>query len=310
MLSRRGGESRVILGLLMRQREVRDRLVRLVQAIHRDSDGHEASFSCMADNADILGSGSGASGAVDAVELFGTVHNRRVADSSEWRPEMPDRVGIYHAYVRGFNRDVRSHRLFVVVTGGCTSMSDSYFNLFVDVRNHMKVEGVANSEETWFLRNACRRSNARILLAVAQEFGLRVPTIVDTYDYNRCKMASCDTETVHYDLARAEGGGYSVLSGCIDPSACSNGVLFSMHGGEGVWIFKGPQKTSSAMCSYGGAFGGDAGGGGGFVAFPVCSERVHDNYSWRCTDHPPPFPSHRATPGCIWSRERARTCNM
>lgn len=101
----------------------------------------------MADNADILRSGdSGRSASVDAVELFGTMHNRRVADSSDWEPEMPERVGIYHAYVRGLNRDARSHRLFIVVTGGCTSMSDNYFNLFLDVRNHMKVEGVANSE--------------------------------------------------------------------------------------------------------------------------------------------------------------------
>lgn len=74
------------------------------------------------------------------------MHNRRVADSAEWEPEMPERVGIYHAYVRGLNRDSRSHRLFIVATGGCTSMSDNYFNLFLDVRNHMKVEAVANSE--------------------------------------------------------------------------------------------------------------------------------------------------------------------
>jgi hypothetical protein len=47
-------------------------------------------------------------------------------------------------------------------------MCDSYFNLFVDVRNHMTVSDLEASEETWFLRNACKRNNARILLAVAR----------------------------------------------------------------------------------------------------------------------------------------------
>lgn len=88
------------------------------------------------------------------------------------------------------------------------------------------------AQETWYLRNASRRSNARIALAVAEEFKLRVPAIVDTYDCSRRRVASCDGETFHYDLRRDADGGYSVLSGAMDPTTCSNGVLFSMHPGE------------------------------------------------------------------------------
>jgi hypothetical protein len=198
----------------------------------------------------------------------------------EWKPEMPERVGIYHAYVRGFNKDTRSHKLFIVTSGGCTAMSDAYFNLFVDVRNHMKVQDVVNSEETWFLRNACRRNNARILLAVARylphltmrtgvakmtrriprrrgyvtplarnsrvhpdiqcpndeltdrEFGLDIPTVTDTYDCNRGDVASCTTETMHFDVSQEEYNRYSMCSMCTDTTRCNNGILFSMHPAE------------------------------------------------------------------------------
>lgn len=138
----------------------------------------------------------------------------------------------------------------------------------------------SGAQETWFLRNASRRSNARVLLAVAREFDLQIPTIVDTYDCSRRKVASSDSETFHYDLKRDSDGGYSVLSAAMDPTSCTNGVLFSMHAGEGTWIFKGPANTSSAMCSYGGAFGHRGEGVHG-PAFPVATARVNGNYSWR-----------------------------
>lgn len=46
-----------------------------------------------------------------------------------------------------------------------------------------------------------------------------------------------------------------------------------------MWIFKGTPNTSSAMCSYGGPFGHGADHAG--AAFPVCTARVSENYSWR-----------------------------
>jgi hypothetical protein len=54
-------------------------------------------------------------------------------DSKHWTPELPERIGIYHAYIRGFNRDVRTHRLFIVCTGGMPRASDDFCNLVIDV---------------------------------------------------------------------------------------------------------------------------------------------------------------------------------
>jgi hypothetical protein len=57
-------------------------------------------------------------------------------DSTHWTPELPERIGIYHAYVRGFNRDVRTHRLFIVCTGGTSRACDEFCNLAIDIGKH------------------------------------------------------------------------------------------------------------------------------------------------------------------------------
>ena len=50
-------------------------------------------------------------------------------DSRPWTPELPERIGIYHAYIRGYNRDVRAHKLFICCTGGLNRASDAFCNL-------------------------------------------------------------------------------------------------------------------------------------------------------------------------------------
>jgi hypothetical protein len=54
-------------------------------------------------------------------------------DSQHWTPEVPERIGIYHAYIRGFNRDIRTHRLFIVCSGGMARASDQFCNMVIDV---------------------------------------------------------------------------------------------------------------------------------------------------------------------------------
>jgi hypothetical protein len=57
-------------------------------------------------------------------------------DSKHWTPEVPERIGVYHAYIRGFNRDVRTHRLFIGCSGGMARASDAFCNLVIDVGKH------------------------------------------------------------------------------------------------------------------------------------------------------------------------------
>lgn len=160
-------ENKQILRLLLRQKEVKARLLKLVSRIHAESVGHEAKFECMPDNTDIAAmSEASPDSQRDGSIFFGSMQNRKAADCAHWKPEMPEYVGIYHAYVRGFNKNTKTHKLFIVTQGGCSSLCDNYFNLFVDVRNHMSAGDMLQSEETWYAKKACQRNNARILLEV------------------------------------------------------------------------------------------------------------------------------------------------
>ena len=80
-----------------------------------------ASLDCVPENA-------------SAVTQHGVVQAQGLltVDSRHWTPEVPDRIGIYHAYIRGFNRDVRTHRLFIVCSGGMARASDAFCNLVID----------------------------------------------------------------------------------------------------------------------------------------------------------------------------------
>ena len=83
----------------------------LVRRIHKSSVGNECSFECMPDNMDAVESGG-----VDG-KAVGSYMSRKAADCRDWNPEIPEFVGIFHAYVKGFNKDARTHKLFLVVSG-------------------------------------------------------------------------------------------------------------------------------------------------------------------------------------------------
>jgi hypothetical protein len=80
-----------------------------------------ASLDCVPENASAITQ----SGVVQAQGLL-------TVDSQHWTPEMPERIGVYHAYIRGFNRDVRTHRLFIVCSGGMARASDAFCNMVID----------------------------------------------------------------------------------------------------------------------------------------------------------------------------------
>ena len=61
------------------------------------------------------------------------LYNLHFFFSQHWTPEVPERIGIYHAYIRGFNRDVRTHKLFIVCSGGMVRASDAFCNLVIDI---------------------------------------------------------------------------------------------------------------------------------------------------------------------------------
>jgi hypothetical protein len=213
-----------------------------------------ALLDCIPDNSDALTG----RGLLQGMDL-------RTVDCKAWSPEVPLSVGVYHAYLRGYNRDVRAHKVFLGCSGGLEKASDAFCNLLIDVGRKWTAREVAESEEAWWLRRACSRARCRLLKRLADAFGLRVQHIQDIQAREPESMAIPCTDTLEHDLhyhAPAGGGGVvSVFNGCADTTRPFNGLLSRMHPAEGLWLFRGASR--------GGGFGSTFGDRRVCGAFPV-----------------------------------------
>lgn len=175
-------------------------------------------------------------------------------DSKLWTPEVPDRIGIYHAYVRGFNREARSHRLFISCSGGMSRASDAFCNLVIDAGKHWTAEDVCESEEAWWLRKGCQRSRCRLIKMLADEFEIRLNHIQDIQAYKSAPMAIPTTDTVEHDISKIQVRSQqkiAVHNACCDTTKSMNGMACAMHPSEGVWLFKGAPRGNCFGCMFG-----------------------------------------------------------
>jgi hypothetical protein len=87
-----------------------------MQRLYKGSlNGMDADFNCMPMNMDVLDSahasmelqGRGLGSSSSSSSMAASFHARRTADCKKWNPEMPEILGLYHAYVRGYNKDTR-----------------------------------------------------------------------------------------------------------------------------------------------------------------------------------------------------------
>ena len=138
-----------------------------LEGVERDCE--PALLDCIPDNSDAA-AGPGRHGLLQGMDL-------RTVDCKRWTPEVPELIGIYHAYLRGYNRDVRAHKMFIACSGGLEKASDAFCNLMIDAGKKWTAKEVAESEEAWWLRKACHRSRCRLIKGVADAFGLKVPHI-------------------------------------------------------------------------------------------------------------------------------------
>jgi len=246
----------VILQLMSDPPAARGKMLEFLARV--ESDCVPATLDCIPENA----SSVTPSGPVSATGLLSV-------DSRHWTPEVPERIGVYHAYVRGFNRDARSHRLFLACSGGMSRASDAFCNLVIDAGRHWTAEDVCESEEAWWLRKGCQRSRCRLIKMLADEFGLKLNHIQDIQAYRAAQMAIPTTDTVEHDIARMSVRGrerVAVYNACADTTRSMNGVACAMHPSEGVWLFRGPPRGNC----FGSMFGDYVHCG----AFPTSAPRV------------------------------------
>lgn len=198
-----------------------------------------ATLDCIPENAGSITN----AGVVQATGL-------RTVDSKPWTPEVPERIGIYHAYLRGYNRDVRTHKLFIVCTGGLYKACDDFCNLLIDVGQHWTANDVLISEETWWLRKACQRARCRLIKQLADKLDIEIKHMDDIQSYTPQSIAIPTTDTLEHDIAKKLDK-ICVYNGCIDTTKNMNGILCNMHPSEGVWLFKGAHKVASFGSMFG-----------------------------------------------------------
>lgn len=239
---------------------------KMAEFIQELKDGYRpAELACIPDNATVSTGG----GLLQATDL-------RSVDCRPWYPEVPDVIGLYHAYIRGYNRDVRTHRLFIVCSGGCAKASDQFFNLVIDVGREWTSGEIADSEEAWWLRRAGQRARCRLIRMLARKFGLKVPSVEDVLAYGADReilQAVPTTDTVEHDLARIGKETVAVYNLSADTTRLTNGLLCQMHPAEGYWLFRGAPRGTGVH----GAMFGSHGVCGAFPTRSPCLPGKHPN---------------------------------
>jgi hypothetical protein len=245
-----------VMRLLQGTVDVRDSMRELMRRIVEGSKGREASFKCVPDNVDLMSSVR-SDGSVMEAHVSRTTGKRNV-DFVDWQPELPHSIGLYQAFCRGYQKDIRVHKLFIGINGGLNRCSDEFYNLLLDVGNEFDCKDVAFSEEVWWLRKACQRARCRVGLMVAEHFGLNIATTRDLFAFNQDPIGVPVADTVEFDIKEGGDGTVEFYSGCVDTTGIQNGILAKMHDSEGIWVFRGSAKSSAKITSFGALFGSKA----------------------------------------------------
>jgi hypothetical protein len=227
----------------------------------------EASLDCMPVHHEAIGAVG-----TQQVHKMGAIHNTRSRDSTHWDPDLPVSVGIYHGFVRRFGHQAREHRVFIVCEGGCKRACDEFSNLTLDIAHTgLSATELCESEEVWWLRKACSRMRAKVIMAVADAFKLNIPVVADIHAFeDNVKIANCTVETLTHDITSLRNGNIALYNECVDPTTTRNGILLGVNPSEGYLLFKGPPKANSNASDYGSIFGSQSDCG----IFPV-QTRVH-----------------------------------
>lgn len=226
-----------ILSLMLQKKDSQERMAKFLKQV--DDSCVRATLDCIPENAGSITE----TGTLQATGL-------RTVDSKHWSPEVPERIGIYHAYIRGYNRDVRTHRLFLICSGGLYKACDDFCNLIIDVGKEWTANDIYISEEAWWLRKACQRSRCKLLKMLADAFDIEINHIEDIQAYKMGYMAIPTTDTLEHDMGMINGK-LAVYNSCIDTTRNMNGMLCNMHPSEGVWLFKGSHKATCFGSMYG-----------------------------------------------------------
>jgi hypothetical protein len=238
----------------MQSINIKEQMKALQNKIYSQSTGKEASFECIPDVVDTLSS-IRTDGAVVEGRISRTV-GRRSVDFKAWEPELPCNISLLQSFIRASHqRDIRSHKLFIAVSGGLSRAADEFYNLLTDVGSEWTADEVCESEEVWWLRKASQRARARVALQTADHFGLNIASMPDLCSYNNDRIGVPVVDTTEFNIQPGDDDTVEFYSACCDSTTLQNGVIVRMHPSEGFWVFRGAAKSSSKVTNFGAMFG-------------------------------------------------------
>lgn len=235
--SSKGNFDENVLRLLNDQNDCFNKIKNAMQSIYHDQKIEEAKLNCVPDE-DLVSNN----------DVFLT----RIQDSRLWKPSMPERIGLYHGFVRNKQTCKREHKLFLIIRGGLPSATEELYNLWHDAKNHITCAEFLSCEEVHWSRNAVIRNHSRIAALVSRELQLQLPECRD-YDLPGDCAITVKPTSVSFinDLQFSQDRNcVECVSGGCFTERTPNGILLDTNGIDGFWLLCGP-NTSNTSGTYG-----------------------------------------------------------
>jgi hypothetical protein len=256
-----------VLNILQNMDEYKNKLDALVKELQANTT-NVPSFACMPDDDE------------EALNPDELVFCKHVCDRQVWDEQVPNKVGLFHAFVRPHKKDSVDHKLFIIFAGSLKFLDEELHRLWQDTNTYTTCEQFLESEELQWTRAATLRNNNRVAARVADALGLNVRCFIDTEDpsgQKRSAHATTVTMQCDIDMDLQSHRVHLVDGGCFLHRSI-NGVLFQMHAAEGHWLFAGPPDHASYN-----VFGTLFDYHGTFTCFPTSTFKFHDKFQPRGT---------------------------
>ena len=179
-----------------------------------------------------------------------------VVDSDQWVPELSRNgfVGLYHHW----DAHARRLRLYLLVSSYLQKACLEFTDMVQELGETCTADDVAQSQELYWLRDACKRNRARLAYLICSAMKLPVRVLCDHHasDLRTTLMALSTADTLFSDVQSVgdpKQRMVRVLNHCASTKDMTNGSLCVMAPWEGVWAFHGRNARPSNR--FGGAYG-------------------------------------------------------
>ena len=193
-------------------------------------------------------------------------------DNKAWSENIPNKIGLYHCFMRTNAQTAREHQVYIIVSGECKFASEQLYNYWLDARNYISARQFVNCAELNWLRQATARNHNRLAAKLAKKMNLQVQLVKDgaAADSN-VNMALPANHTVYCDISHdVQNNKLYITSEAALLKNAKSGILCD-YSSEGFWCFHGPNDNQSYK-----TFGTNLSYNNKKPAFPSSTIRYHN----------------------------------